>query len=492
MRALAIVTIVVLARDANANSITLRDAIGRALLHNNEGARATANASAAAADERAHHGLFATVVEAEVSGDMLRDDPAVMTATRSETIAGELAIIRPFERGARARVSLGTSASRRRLAYPTQVSVERSAQLAYEPRVEVEWSEPLLGGTHAGSAEGARLAHLSKAARFERADVAEQIARETSIAYWQLYLAQREVEIRASNEAVAREQLRLIEAEIARGARPKLAAAEVEDELARRRDEFLVARRVLTERSLDLAFVIGEQANEDLRAGDAPISSSAIGLEAALELARVHSPRLGAAAEMIEAATAQLERVDDEQRSRVDVALRGAAWASDRELAEATRRAAGTGGWSIDLAIRWRLPLSGEARHSATTAARARATAARLAKSDVERELADAVVRAVRRQENAAQRRVALERAIELAMTTLDAERKRWERGDTTTYEVLRRQSALADVQIRAERARVDEVLARSELEALTGRGGHPRDRIVRYVRRSGSSPRQA
>jgi outer membrane protein TolC len=333
----------------------------------------------------------------------------------------------------------------------------------------VEWSEPLLAGRHAGSAEGARLAHLSKAASFERAAVAEQIARETSVAYWQLYLSQREVEIRAANEAVAREQLRVMEAEIARGARSKLAAAEVEDELARRREELLVARRVLIERSLDLAFVIGEPANEELRAGDAPNRPTAIGLESALELVRVHSPRLGAADETIEAASAQAERVDDEQRSRVDVALQGAAWASESELAVAAHRAAGTGGWSIELAITWRQPLSREAQRGATAAARARETAARLAKSDVERELADAVVRAVRRQQNAAQRRIALERAIELAMTNLDAERKRWERGDTTTYEVLRRQSALADVQIRAERARVDELLAGSELEALTG-----------------------
>ena len=463
------VAIVVLAGDANARTITLRDAIARALLHDTDAARASANASAAAGDERAHDGRFATVLEAHVSGNVLRDDPAVATATRSETITGELAIVRPFERGARARLSIGTSASRWRLAHAALGSMESSAEPTHAPRIDAEWSEPLLGGRQGGRAETARLAHLRKAASFERVAVADQIARETTGAYWQLYLAQREVEIRAANEAVAREQLRVIEAEIARGARPKLAAAEVEDELARRREELLVARRVLIERSLDLAFVIGAPAAEDLRAGDAPITPPAIGVEAALELARGHSPELAAAGQAIEAARTLLERADDEQRSRLDVALRGSAWASDSELAEATRRSAGKGGWSIELAITLRLPLSGEARRGATGAARARVTAARTAKVDLERELADAVVRAVRRQEIAGQRRVALERAIELATTNLDAERKRWERGDTTTYEVLRRQSALADVQIRAERARVDELLARSEIDALTG-----------------------
>jgi len=66
-------------------------------------------------------------------------------------------------------------------------------------------------------------------------------------------------------------------------------------------------------------------------------------------------------------------------------------------------------------------------------------------------------------------RRRALARSVELAQTNLDAEQRRWERGDTTSFEVLRRQTALADAKLRAERAHIDAIAARAAIDALTG-----------------------
>jgi outer membrane protein TolC len=154
-----------------------------------------------------------------------------------------------------------------------------------------------------------------------------------------------------------------------------------------------------------------------------------------------------------------------DRRLRARVADQRHAWPDD-----ALVRAAGYGGWTVEAGVAIRIPLGDRARRAAVAAARARLVEARTQIAEVDAAVAATTARERHRLRLAARRRVALTRSIELAEANLAAETRRWERGDGTTFDVLRRQSLLADARLRAVRARVDELDARAGLDAATGR----------------------
>src|SRR5213078_3339041 len=191
------------------------------------------------------------------------------------------------------------------------------------PTIELTFTEPLWGGRQAGRAEAAELEALCGAAELDAQAAAEQIVRDVEHAYWQLYLAQQEVAIRSHAVELADGQLRVVRAEIVRGTRPPLAAAEVEEELARRREDQLVAQGAVAERSIALARLLGLPVDGELAAGDAPREHPAAAAPDIVHAALAHSPRLAAAGRRGDGAASALARVEDEARWRVDAFVHG-------------------------------------------------------------------------------------------------------------------------------------------------------------------------
>jgi outer membrane protein TolC len=70
---------------------------------------------------------------------------------------------------------------------------------------------------------------------------------------------------------------------------------------------------------------------------------------------------------------------------------------------------------------------------------------------------------------SAGARAAVLDRSLRFATLDLESERARFEVGRSTNFDVLRRQEEVAQVQLGAARARVDQEKARATLDALNG-----------------------
>jgi outer membrane protein TolC len=453
-------------------ALTLQDALALALRHNPTLASARVAVVDAQGRELHARGAYQPTLELTASAQDARNDPRASPFPldlHREQVVAQATITQPFSDGSRLTLRAEAVAGQTTTRVPTGDAASDLTLEAVTPTIEVTFNEPLWGGRRAGRADAAELRALRSAAQLDELATAEQVVRDAEHAYWQLYLAQQELAIRGHAVELADGQLRVVKAEIARGTRPPLAAAEVEDELARRREDQLVAQGAVAERSIALARKLGLPVDGELAAGDPPPHRPATAASDIVHAALAHSPRLQAAMRRGDGAAFELAKVEDGARWRVDAFVHGSLSQPGDDARAALAATAGYGGWMIETGITVRLPLGTAAARGATDSARAQLVRQRIEVADVEAEVAAAATGAANRLGVAVQRRAALARSVELAQQNLDAEQRRWQRGDTTSFEVLRRQTALADTQLRAERARIDEIAAGTDVEALTG-----------------------
>ncbi|HUJ61364.1 MAG TPA: TolC family protein, partial [Kofleriaceae bacterium] len=406
------------------------------------------------------------------SGQSARHDPRAMPFIQElmrEQATAAASVTKPLRDGGRLAVQVEADEAKVTSFVPEGVINSNFTQTTMTPLVEARWDEPLLGGRIAGPAHTAALDALHGAAELDELATAEQVVRDVERAYWQLYLAQQELAIFGGAVALAQGQLDFVRAEIARGTRAPLAAAEVEEELARRREDELVARGALAERSLALAQLLGLPPDSELAAADTPRQVAPGARADIVRAALAHSPKLRAASARGDAAGFELAKAEDDGRWRLDAYLSGTLSAPADRTRDALYATAGYGGWTIEAGFTLKLPLGDATARGKRDGARARLVGARIEVADVAAEVASAATRAANQLELAGARRLALARSVELAQQNLDAEHKRWQRGDGTSFELLRRQAAVADAQLREARARVDELSAAADVDALTG-----------------------
>jgi outer membrane protein TolC len=160
---------------------------------------------------------------------------------------------------------------------------------------------------------------------------------------------------------------------------------------------------------------------------------------------------------------------DDRSRWQLDASVTGTLSSGRDHLRDAIDDVAGYGGFTIEVALTLRVPLTDRLARGTRDGARARYLAARVGSADVAAELATELATWTDRRDLARRRQESSRRARVLADENLSAEQNRWERGDTTAYEVLRRQAAVSDARLRLERARIDEIDADTAVAATTG-----------------------
>ena len=441
-------------RDVHAGDLRLADAIEAATASNPSIGIATTSIDEAGAAERIARGAYEPVVVVALTGTAA--ELAVAGDPRTRQADASVAIVKPTKSGGQLRVAVGGTAL-------AEDSPMRSST-TWSPRLDAEWQQPLRGGRLSGAFEAEALSASREAAVVERLAAATLVIRDVEQAYWRLHLAQRELEIRRQTAALAQSQLERTRIEIARGARPPLAEAEFDEELVRRRDDALLAASLLSDRSLELSRLLGFPATTELRAIDPPPPAIAGGAEL-VDRAVAASPEMRALKLRDRALVAELAQIADSAAMRIDAVVRGSVAGSGPTAAASTR----FDGWSIELGLSVRLPLGRDARHGARDVAHARLQRVRIEAHDVVEAVRAAALRELERLATAAARRSELQRSIALAELSLAAEQRRWERGDSTPFDVLRRQAVVGEIALRAERARLDQVVASVALESLTG-----------------------
>ena len=336
--------------------------------------------------------------------------------------------------------------------------------------------QPLLRGAGSRVARaGERQAAIRRdAASLARQAVAAGVVRDVVRAYWEVAYAARAVDIRRGSVRLAREQLAVVRVAIDAGDRPPNGSAEVEVELANREEDLLVAESSLYERSLELRRLVGLEIGAGeiaLEPTDDPgrLELASPDLDRALERALTESPELTALRAKNQGAAVDLELARDGLRPQLDLTSAIRATGNAAAPTYSVEQLASYRGLGFEASLVFTMPLGGQRDRGLRDAAAARARGAKVAEAELIAKLSVATTRAVQAVRIAGKRIDVMARSADLAQGNLAVERERYRAGSSTSFEVLRRQSELAEAQLRQARAAVDWRVAEAEMEALTG-----------------------
>lgn len=447
--------------------VTLQGAVALALRHNPELAAAGAELAAAAGAELAARGLDDPVLSASSAVRLRRAALAVPSDEASAT----LQLAQPLPTGGRVALGLDTGYARGELSPgvpATAGAASHALQLALE--------QPLLRGFGAAvaRAEQRRAGFGRELASAERATAATALLRDVVRGYWRGAHARRELEIRRASLAAARQQLERVHANIAVGKLPPSASAEIEVVIALRDDAVLVAQQALTERELWLGRLCGLPAAQRLQPAE-PLPVIDLGapqqrsFDATLAAALARSPELQALRVRGRAAAAELAVSENGLLPRLDLALAGGPLGSARSPRGAYHQLVGFDSYAVYASLSLELPLVRRAARGALELARGRSRRAQLDEAALAAQLRADVAAGLALLETARQRAAVLVPSQRAAGLDLEAEQARFEVGRASSFDVLRRQDALAAVQLLWLAAELQRLEAEVALAALTG-----------------------
>jgi outer membrane protein TolC len=463
---------------AQARAVSLREAIVLAVRHNPALAAAGAQVRIAEASALAARGLDDFVLQASAEWRAARREAvsgAPVQERAFDEVSGSLSLTRPLASGGR--LGLQLESGYRRTRFETGAAdmlPERSASEAYAPSLQLSLEQPLLRGfgTDVARAERRRAHSQRSVARAERKALAASLVRDVVSGYWELAYSAQELAIHRASAAAAREQLVRVQANVAVGKLPKSATAEIEVAIALREDSVSLAEQVLTDRSLALGLSTGLPVNERLRAADSLASGETGGRRLAQEIiatALAENPRLQAITEQGLGAAVELDITENDLLPQLDLTVAGGPAGNAGDARAAYEQLTGFESYGITAGLAFALPIGRRAARGAHDAARARLNQVQLGEAELAAQIAATVVRGIARRDTARRRVDLLGPSAQAAALDLESEKARFEVGRASNFDVLRRQDQLAAVQLRLLRARVDELDALAELDALTG-----------------------
>jgi len=449
-------------------------------------------------------GAYDVVLTAGVRGSFNRQTPrgsAFVFATGSQNLGGYLGVSRRLETGGN--VALTVDIDRTLTDQPISffnaaAGSARLAEYVIAPTLTV--SHPLLRGlgikVNRASIERARLA--TSQARATEQQQAQQLVRDLVGAYWDVLYATRDLENKMKAVELETEQLARTEAQVAAGRLSAVEAKAVEQSLATRENEVLLAENALLDASMNLRIMLGQDFVERDTLGVNPatapqyFSPRAVDVQREIEIALQRNPQvrqleLALASRRIdelEAANQRLPQLDFTgsfaPRGRsVDTAPNAQSGlpAEQGGWGEAFRNFVnddiGRDGLFADFTVRGQLDLTWQVQNRAAKGnhqqVMAQVRQAELTLQQTRQTIASSVIRAAQSMRTAQKRIEVADISVELAEDNLDAEQARFDVGRTTNYDVLFRLDALNQAKQEALNARIDYIKALLELQSLNG-----------------------
>jgi outer membrane protein TolC len=459
---------------AETRALTLRDAVALAVRQNPALAAAGADVAIADAGIEAARGLDDFVLEA---GARWREDRrksvagAPLQQPAFDLVSGALSLTKPLPTGGALGLHLITDYTHTR--YESQLQsmmVVRSTSQAYAPSLQLSLEHPLLHGfgVDVARADRRRAAIHRDVAGAQRAGLAAAMIRDVVAAYWDLTFAARALEIRRAAAASAREQLARVEANIGVGKQPRSASAEIEVAIALRDEDVLLAEQSLTDRSLDLGRLCGLPVSTTITASETP-AIPARQIDGTMAAALERNPQLQAVRAQGRAAQVEIDVTENGMLPQLDLLMAAGTGANARDLSGARSQLTGLESYTVSAGLSFSLPLGRHAARGARNAAREGLRKARLGESDITAQISASVAHGLAAVETARRRTELLAATTRAATLDLEGEKARFEVGRSTNFDVLRRQDALAAVQLVILRAQLDHLKALAALDALTG-----------------------
>jgi outer membrane protein len=388
------------------------------------------------------------------------------------------ALTKPFRSGGQVKLEVGMVYSRSNIAVQDasgNVVNDPDAVSLYIPTATLSFFQPLLRGRGSAVARAQQArARSSLTVAQKRGEAAvSTVIRDVVQGYWELAYAAREVEIRKQSLALAQEQLRITRARLDVGVGAPTDVTAVEQGVASREEELLVAELTLSERGLNMRRLSGMQ-----------IAPEALDLSAADKLETTYiTPDAKAELEKAIAQNADIQVVRAQgAAARIDVEVNENGLLPQLDLsASLSTEGFGTSfgsqfdpifdgdSYTAQAGLVFSMPIGNHTAKGLLEASRRSLRRVKVSEDDIKQQISVAVVQAVNVLRSTQKRVETLEKSTRLAQENLNAEKARFEVGRTTNFEVLRRQEELAQSQLRQARAAADYLRGVATLETLTG-----------------------
>jgi outer membrane protein TolC len=424
-------------------------------------------------------------VGADTPDDLLQP----LQVVQDDRYTGSLGLGRNLPTGGNVSLELGVSRSRREIFVPGEFldQAEESATACGEPidvicqnqaTAKLTLKQPLLRGLGSDVAlAGERKADLAAAEQTVRAQLAaEEMIRELVAAYWELAYASYEVDVRADSLEHARKQDQMTRQEFRAGTATQQALDTVNFEIALRDEALLAAKLQLEKKSLDLRRKAGlEIGRRDIVVRPSEpfeVDTKEWDVEDVLARSRKINRKLATVVLQKRAADVDVAVAHDATLPQLDLNVSGAVLGTGDTSGAAFSGLGGDSnqgfGYQVTAGVTMSFELSGAAR-SAKAAAVARRRRFEIDRVDLERQIDAEVVTSVKAL-IAGRTRVALsDKAIALAEENVKAERAAFLAQRSNNFQVMQRQTQLADARLRRGRAVADYHIAVAQLRYLSG-----------------------
>lgn len=346
-----------------------------------------------------------------------------------------------------------------------------SRGVGYEMSARATLTQPLLKGRgQQVNLAGLRTARISRT-QAERASelTASELVRDVRLRYWELWYADRAVGIEREALELARRQH---EEAVARAAQGALAPVDVftfETRLAELRESVVSAEAGVVVARLELEQLLGGGSVTEIQA--TPPAGVTLPSEAVVvKLLEVSSPDVAELEERVRLAQANAEQATEPYRAQLDlesyVEARGLGNGRPAPAAEQLGRLDAVSAYA---GLLYRTPLDRRQRDSAQATADLEVSIARSNLTSARQRLRVSAVSLVASARAAQASLGAARKTEEIAARQFEAERLRFAAGATTPIQVQVAEDSLRQARHRVERATLDLVEARIQLDHYTG-----------------------
>lgn len=346
---------------------------------------------------------------------------------------------------------------------------------SYGSDVTARLDQPLLRGrgkevSHAGQEQARHNLKASELALRARArDEIQQIL-ET---YWELVWTHKSLEIRQSALAIAKERRRITEASIRLGSAPATALLEVDQVIATSEEEILLAAQRITVRSLELRQRTGMAVGPghlDLRPEeDLNVSPESFDLDKVVGLAMKNDPNLAAFVEQGASTQIAIRVARDASDPRLDLALTGGPIGTALTLSDSIERLSKGKGYQVLGSLVYEQRIGNNEGQGQLKDARAQYQRVLVNERTLRAQVATAAATSVQSAHIAMKRMELSQIAMSLSEKNIEAERRRFESGKSTNFDVLERQDEQKQARLRFARAAIDYLRATIQIHSLSG-----------------------
>ncbi|RVU45921.1 TolC family protein [Lujinxingia sediminis] len=344
--------------------------------------------------------------------------------------------------------------------------------VAYDAGIAAEITQPLLRGAGRDVVDAALLAarRAEQLRRAQNDELTSALLYESLITYWDLWLAQRSLEIQEGARRLAEQSLQEATVRLEAGAAAPADLIPLRIEIARAEESLLAARTQQDERSLALTRQLGLPPDTSLRArADAPTLVDLPDSERALEQYEKTSPELQRLTIALEDARQQAGLARKSARPALDALGSFQLDGLGRSTPEALSQLGRAEGYVAFVGLRLELPIVNRARQAD---ARRAELAVRAAEHDLQQARAEArvTITSLRNEARAARTRAELARhTAALTRENVDAQRARFETGRGTAFEVVDALQRLQEAEARVVTAHLELMRQVLTLQELTG-----------------------